>query len=103
VIIKLLGTWQMALGFVRLSICAIVGVLGIITEPIKVTITNFMDGVTGVGHQDHVVVGTLLLKEIFVCGRINLIVEMVLELLIFAFFNGDIVRTTVVVRVNCVK
>ena len=93
----------MDLGFVSLTICAIVGVLDIITEPIKVTITNFMDGVTGVGHQDHVVVGTPLVQEIFVCGRINLIVEMVLELLIFAFFNGDIVRTTVEVRVNCVK
>ena len=59
----------------------------------KVIITNIMGGVTGVGHQDHVVVGMLGQKEICVHGHIRLVTILVLVYLIYVFFNGDNVHT----------
>tara|TARA_Y100001968_G_C19197256_1_gene638148 strand:- start:457 stop:714 length:258 start_codon:yes stop_codon:yes gene_type:complete len=47
-----------------------------------------MGGVTGVGHQDHVVVGTPGQKVIFVHGRIRLVTIVVLDNLIYVFSSG---------------
>ena len=48
-----------------------------------------MGGVTGVGHQDHVVVGATGQKELYVHGHIRLVTMLVLDNLICVFSSGD--------------
>ena len=48
-----------------------------------------MGGVTGVGHQDHVVVGETGQKELYVHGHIRLVPIVVLVYLIYVFSSGD--------------
>jgi hypothetical protein len=67
--------------------------LGIIIKQFRVIITNIMGGVTGVGHQDHVVVGATGEKDIYVHGHIRLVTILVLDNLICVFSSGVNVHT----------